>query len=172
MILDITQIEEGRTEISQQVPVPPQRCGEYEIPEPLACHACLEKSGNRIHAVVECDVEVTLTCCRCLKKYTCHLHARTSAFVFDHSAGRKAREPVVSDNAYPDFYFDEAKREVDLTPALLDDIEVALPMKPLCNTACSGVAKKNSTEKTDQETGKDRTTIDPRWEKLRKLRNT
>jgi uncharacterized protein len=170
MILNIAQIDEGRTELSQKVDIAPHRCGEYEIPSPLSCHATLEKLGTRIHVVVECNAEVRLTCCRCLEQYICPLCTCTRAFVFDHSAGRGKNEPVVSDSAYPDFYFDDTKREVDLSPALLDDIEVALPMKPLCSDACSGVTSKESLQCNDRNSGTQEATIDPRWEKLKKLR--
>jgi uncharacterized metal-binding protein YceD (DUF177 family) len=67
------------------------------------------------------------------------------------------------DNDYADFYYDDAHPEVDISPALFDEVMTALPMKPLCAENCPGIQR-------GQETEGDQEGIDPRWQALTKLR--
>jgi uncharacterized protein len=173
MIVTINRIHEGKTRLCEDTDIQPQRCSGYRLQGPLRCVATFEKRGPRIHASVECDAEVQLSCIRCLDSFSHQVHTRTEIFLHDRSTRVTAEVEAVLDPAYPDFYFDDTKREIDLSPAILDDIEVALPMKPLCSPECTGIAPRSAgivVEHGDGIRRKTEDTVDPRWEKLKQLR--
>jgi len=66
------------------------------------------------------------------------------------------------DDETADFFFDARHRELDLSPAIYEEIMTALPLKPLCRESCKGI---------DLGAGRrEEEPVDPRWEALKKLR--
>jgi uncharacterized protein len=73
-----------------------------------------------------------------------------------------------------DFYFDTRNDQVDLSPAIYDEIMTNLPLKPLCRTDCKGIPVEGVVFEYDDEVTNSKKKvadeIDPRWEALKRLK--
>lgn len=58
---------------------------------------------------------------------------------------------------------------IDITPGLLREIYLELPMKPLCLNDCRGLCPVCGVNLNKNSCSCDRDNIDPRWEKLKNL---
>jgi uncharacterized protein len=60
--------------------------------------------------------------------------------------------------------------EVDLRPLLIEQIQLDVPMKPLCRTDCAGLCPTCGANLNQGACGCQTEEIDPRWEALKALR--
>jgi uncharacterized protein len=63
----------------------------------------------------------------------------------------------------------EEDAEVELMPLLLEQIQLNVPMKPLCRPDCAGLCPKCGARLDEGPCGCSQDDIDPRWEALRAL---
>ncbi len=141
----------------------------YRIEAPVGVSGTVYKSaGGELVVDARLKVRVGFDCVRCLNARTLELQLR-----HDHVFTKTARAENVEQG------FDEAAliapdehriegEEVDLTPVLREDVLLAMPMNPSCQSqgaVASGPCADLRSE-TDQAT-----TIDPRWAPLLKLKN-
>lgn len=69
----------------------------------------------------------------------------------------------------PDLVDEEVYRgkEIDLQPALREQILLSIPPSPLCGEECKGLCPKCGKDLNEGECGCDRTVMDPRWAALK-----
>jgi uncharacterized protein len=60
-------------------------------------------------------------------------------------------------------------KEIDLKPAIREQILLQIPGSPLCTDACKGLCPKCGKDLNEGECGCDRTVMDPRWAALKGL---
>ncbi len=60
-----------------------------------------------------------------------------------------------------------AGKEIDLSPAVREQILLSMPESPLCREDCKGLCPKCGKDLNESECGCDRTVIDPRWGALK-----
>jgi uncharacterized protein len=58
-------------------------------------------------------------------------------------------------------------KEIDLQPALREQILLSIPPSPLCREECKGLCPKCGKDLNEAECGCDRTVADPRWAALK-----
>lgn len=119
----------------------------------------------RLESVVEgvlvtgtAAVEIRGECVRCLSEVVSSLEVDVQElFVYP---GSEAEE-------------DEASRLegdlIDLEPLLRDGVVLDLPFRPLCREDCQGLCVECGVNLNDDPDHTHETTLDPRWEKLRRL---
>jgi len=61
--------------------------------------------------------------------------------------------------------------ELDLDHLLVEQLSLALPMKPLCSEKCAGICSVCGTDRKNGFCSCDETSIDPRWEALEGLKD-
>jgi uncharacterized protein len=112
--------------------------------------------------------EIELACSRCLEPFTLPI-----ASDFDlryvprvENVGEGERE-VEEDDLATAFYDDE---QIDLTQLIMEQLQLALPMKALCSDACKGLCPNCGTNLNTGSCGCNLKWEDPRFAALRNLK--
>jgi len=90
----------------------------------------------------------------------------------------RAHAPAEHKSAEPEGSFDPALldedtyagKEIDLAPAVREQILLHIPPPPLCRDDCLGLCPRCGKDLNDGECGCDRAVIDPRWAALKGIR--
>ena len=141
---------------------------EYEddnvkIVSPVKVDAKLINTGKTILLTGKVELQVELTCCRCLKAFKCpmtlYLEEEYSLLTSHAKARKEEQEIELKDE---DFVFEiGGDNTIDLFEAIRQNLLTVVPLKPLCRKKCKGIKIK--------EKSKDKQ-IDPRLAKLKKLK--
>jgi uncharacterized protein len=128
-------------------------CIEPEVPLKYDFEASLASDGILIQGRME--ISVLLTCVRCLKQVE-------KSFVFANWAGFV---PLKGEDSLP-----VENDCVDLTPVLREDILLAFPSHPTCESGCNGLLKTPG-EKQGPDAGVNQSGHAPSvWDELDKLK--
>ena len=60
--------------------------------------------------------------------------------------------------------------ELDTTPILMEQLQLNIPMKPLCREDCAGLCPQCGADRNQAPCGCERSDVDPRWQALERLR--
>ena len=167
MIIDIRTIPPGHSELSQSTDLDALKEDLPPFSKKISCRAQIDHSGADLFIHLQFDGVFDLECSRCLKHFKCPIKGDLRLIVKEQP-GKFG--PVLDDESV-DFYYDSRHPQVDLSPAIYDEIMTALPLKPLCSDDCKGIElhdKQITVGFEDQPKKKDE--IDPRWEALKKLK--
>ncbi len=126
-------------------------------------HVSVKASKTKSCLTVECTIVVpaTYTCDRCLKKFDSQLKAKTN-FVITSDKRMKQGDEIVFVPASVD--------EVDITKNIRDAILLKIPIKKICSKDCKGLCSHCGKNLNDGPCDCNDESIDPRWEKLKKLK--
>lgn len=125
----------------------------------LDCRCEVDRYGLDIFVQIAFSAVVIQECARCLERFDLPVRGNT-AVTIHHGAERGGRD----EGSGTDFFYDEGNEDVDLSPAIFDELMLALPLKPLCSDECRGI-RAGGAQKQEEPT-------DPRWDALRKLKNS
>ena len=113
-----------------------------------------------------------LECSRCLEPYP---FAHTSPFhvrfrPFPKGSGGEGDEIEITDKGELDveFYSD---RTIPLRDLAVEQIQLSIPMKPLCAESCLGLCPKCGANRSREECRCDPSVVDDRWDALRGIRD-
>ena len=143
--------------------------------EPLEAEGPREEETFRLRVRLSCEVE--LSCVRCLEPFTTGVRENVELLYLPQSKNKapaKADEPGSTeddrgldiDELFVSFYRDH---QIDLGHLIVEQIVLALPMKPLCREDCPGlcpVCGANRRETTCECAPEE---SDPRWSALKTL---
>ncbi len=112
--------------------------------------------------------ELELSCCRCLDPFTMPVATDFDLWYVPRleSAGEGEKQ-VEEDDLATAFYADD---QIDLGHLIMEQFQLALPMKPLCDEACKGLCPQCGTNLNTDSCGCTQEWIDPRLEALKKLK--
>ena len=112
--------------------------------------------------------EIELSCSRCLEPFTMPVAADFDLRYVPRleNAGEGEKE-VEEDDLATAFYADD---EIDLGQLIMEQFQLALPMKPLCSEECKGLCVQCGTNLNTGSCGCTQEWIDPRLEVLKKLK--
>ena len=81
----------------------------------------------------------------------------------------EATEKVASEGFDPETVDEEgySGKEIDLQPAVREQILLSVPPPPLCREDCKGLCPQCGKDLNEGECGCDRTVLDPRWAALK-----
>ena len=135
---------------------------------PVSARLRTEKAGAEIMVKGDLRAEIKLICSRCLKEYNGKLTIPVD--VVYHPVEELKDEAhlneVKSEELDLDFYSGE---EIDLLDLVKEQVELNIPMKPLCDDACKGICPKCGTDLNIRSCTCSVKDIDPRFESLKKL---
>lgn len=135
---------------------------------PVSARLRIEKAGAEIMVKGDLRAEIKLICSRCLKEYNGKLTVPVD--VVYHPVEELKDEAhlneVKSEELDLDFYSGE---EIDLIDLVKEQVELNIPMKPLCDDACKGICPKCGTDLNIRSCTCSVKDIDPRFESLKKL---
>jgi DUF177 domain-containing protein len=112
---------------------------------------------GRFRLVGRVEGEIELACSRCLEPFTLPVTTDFDLRYIPHTenSGEGERE-VEEDDLTTAFYADD---QIDLGHLVMEQLHLALPMKPLCSETCKGLCPQCG---TNLNTGS--CSCDPRWE--------
>ncbi|MBN1306711.1 MAG: DUF177 domain-containing protein [Chitinispirillaceae bacterium] len=167
MILDACSIHEGHSTIRQLSDLKSAGDNVPPFSGAVECRAEVDRNHATIYARIHFSGLFEQQCARCLTKYN-HPVSGDIRLILQEQEGRRgaAREGETAD-----FYFNSRDCRVDVSSAIYDEIMTALPLKPLCSEACPGIVVEQKRHDRSAQRSAQRE-YDPRWEALRKLRNT
>lgn len=137
---------------------PPEALDLPELVGPVVGQVHLVRLREAIHATGDFEAPIEQPCARCLEpaRQTVRFEA-DGEFLIDPSeataeeAGLEAVWPL------------DDRHNLDLTPLLAEGVIAALPLMPVCRSACPGL---------ETAEGPPEAAIDPRWSRLAELRAT
>jgi len=138
------------------------------ILSPVNAHLRIEKFDTEVLVKGELSTEVYLQCSRCLKDFQQTLTVPVEA-VYHPAEELKSEDnyAIPNEELDMDFYSGE---ELDLFTIMKEQIELNLPMKPLCDDSCKGLCPLCG---TDLNTGSCKCSVsdtDPRFAALKLLK--
>jgi uncharacterized metal-binding protein YceD (DUF177 family) len=167
MIFPIKQILPGHSVLTQDVAMTETQTEEAHFTGVVHCRAEIEQFTFQIIARISYSCCVFMECARCTKAYEQPVNGVFSVVLQQTST--RGDTPDAEDDSV-DLYFSEEDDEIDLRPVLFDEIMTSVPMKPLCTPQCLGFQMDAGTLADADKGSIAETTIDPRWEALRKLK--
>jgi uncharacterized metal-binding protein YceD (DUF177 family) len=160
MVLLINKIPEGRSVLCQNIEIEEGRAALIPPIKNLSCKAEIDRIQDRISVHLYYQGTMTLECSRCLKEFVFPLDGSFYLTLKNTSGPKKHPEEEESE-----FSYNDSTEELDIQSAIVDDIVVSIPMKPLCSEGCPGIAFNSNGVTKKPESNKE----DPRWNGLKKI---
>lgn len=146
---------------------------------PLHVEFRLKKAGRRVLLAASGTADLVAPCGRCLQPANTAVPVDFElTYVPEEEPGKGAphREDDAGEEpagSFPSRLADEetySGKEIDLEPALREQLILALPPYPVCQEGCKGLCPVCGTNLNERECGCDRKVPDPRWAGLEKFR--
>jgi uncharacterized protein len=114
--------------------------------------------------------EIELTCSRCLEPFTLPVAADFDLRYVPRTENvGEGEKEVEEDDLATAFYSDE---QIDLGHLIMEQFQLALPMKPLCDEACKGLCPQCGTNLNTGACDCSQTWEDPRLAALKNIKTT
>lgn len=111
----------------------------------------------------------TLACQRCLGEVTRPVEEEIELLLMEHEPGAEEEERELEEEDLGVLVVDG--QELDLGPVLHEQLQLAVPMRPLCSEECAGLCPVCGANLNETECDCRRETADPRWAGLAALRD-
>ena len=123
-------------------------------------------AGYRLEARL--SYQQTLTCTRCLQPLTRSVEEKIESMI-----ETSASEPMLGEHELRasdlGTVFLEGE-ELDTTPILMEQLQLNIPMKPLCREDCAGLCPQCGVDRNEVRCSCADSEVDPRWRALEQLR--
>lgn len=160
MVLDIRTIPAGHSVVSQATGLDDFKADLPPFSGKISCEADIDRLEQQIHVHLRFKITLSLECSRCVEVFEYPVSGELR-LVVKEQPGRYG--PSQDDEAV-DFYYDSRHMDVDLGPAIYEEIMTTLPIKPLCSEECRGIGFTTAGSRGEE--------IDPRWEALKKIKRS
>jgi uncharacterized protein len=159
MIIDIRTIPAGHSVVRQETGLDEHVADLPKLMGKVSCEAAIDRNGPECYVHLSFESALEMSCSRCLEDFVFPVSGETR-LVIKERQGSHGKAP---DDDDADFYYDSRHQDIDLGPAIFEEIMTSLPLKPLCSPECRGITAQPEVQKDD-------TAVDPRWEALIKLK--
>jgi len=122
-----------------------------KLPELLVLNIDIYTTQNSFVFTGDLKGELVIECSRCLKPYS---------YKFDVEINKEIAKEDIED-----------LKNFDLNNMLLEDIYMAIPLKPLCSKDCKGICEKCGQNLNEAECDCEEDNVDPRLAKLNDFYN-
>ena len=112
----------------------------------------------------------TLACQRCLAPVTEAVSEEVELLLLEHEPGAEEEERELEQEDLGVVVVG-AREELDLNPVLLEQIQLNVPMRPLCAEACAGLCPTCGADLNEGECRCGPAPADPRWSGLAAIRD-
>jgi uncharacterized protein len=126
----------------------------------------LEKTGRQIVLKAGIRTPATFACDRCLERYTTSLSCAYQMYYLLEGTDTANLDPAEVQ------YLAPGSTVIDLTDDVRQTILLSVPLKLLCAESCEGLCPHCGKNLNTGPCGCTETAADPRWEKLRSLRDS
>jgi uncharacterized protein len=170
-----TAAESGPQTVSASLTLTPAELERDEIAtiSPVRVEGKVEQGDRPREFVVEGSVafEADLTCSRCLEPYPFAIHSDFTLRYLPRPEGVAAVEGdeiEIAPEQLDDEYY--AELQVPLRPIILEQVQLSLPMKPLCEEGCLGLCSTCGANRNRAGCDCAPEESDHRWDALRGIR--
>lgn len=170
MHLDLRELRgsENRIERSYAATAFPIETGdEYAVADCIALSFAVRQDGEKYRLCGFLRTTVQFSCGRCLEPYKVAIALDIDLMYLPYRVNSGEGEFVVSDDDLSSAFYREA--QIDLGQLVREQLQLAIPMKPLCSSDCCGLCPvcgiSLNVDSCDCETS----WVDPRLEGLRAL---
>ncbi len=144
----------------------------HNTDSPDTAHVSLKvfKIGKKVLIEGAVKITVLLECSRCLKEVSCFVE---TVFKDEYNPAEEIeREEVqhLTEKKLDLSYY--SNDELDIAELINEQILLAVPMKPLCSSGCSGICMKCGADLNNDPCGCTTVQMDPRLAPLIKLKNS
>jgi DUF177 domain-containing protein len=161
---------EAPIEFDERIEIPASAFGR----EPLLCLEPLAASGT-LTRIDEGEYQLacrlsyrgTLECSRCLAEFPFEQETEFCLVVMKRPGAQESERELQADDLDVVWYQEPV---VALAPLLEEQVQIALPMKPLCREDCLGLCPECGRDLNQGACGCVREVGDPRWDALRALK--
>jgi uncharacterized protein len=170
MDLNLEQAFEEPIDLSHVFEVPPERLSRPELVslEPVVFRGRLEKADTGFHLGGEIQLAGSVSCARCLKEVPFGKRASVSwVFAPQHERSKEADLELSPADLDVIWYSDLV---VPFDPLIDEQLQLELPMKPLCSETCRGLCPQCGADLNADPEHAHEAEPDQRWAKLRELK--
>jgi len=116
------------------------------------------------------DYAQGLACDRCLGKVKESVSIAFELLILVYQGGPKAAEQELEEQDLNVVHVEGD--ELDTTPIFMEQLQLNVPMRPLCKADCAGLCPQCGANRNEGACGCDNRRVDPRWEALAVLRGS
>ena len=137
----------------------------FAVASPVELQLNVRKDGDKYSLLGRRATTVRRDCCRCLEPFDVATELDIDVRYLPHGVNTGEGEHEISDDDLSiAFYRDD---EIDLGGLVREQLQLAAPMKPLCDDGCRGLCPVCGANRNREACGCDTTWRDPRLEPLR-----
>jgi uncharacterized protein len=170
LLLDLSLMREARDHIDRTLDpsvLPAVDDDAFRVTAPVHLVFDIFKAGPQFHLVGRVQSTMTLACGRCLEDIQLPLDLPFDLLYLPHAENPGEAEVEVEDDDLTTAYYQDER--IDLGHLVLEQLYLALPMKPLCSEACRGLCPECGTNLNTGTCSCVREWTDPRLDSLRVL---
>jgi uncharacterized protein len=134
---------------------------------PVFINGYINKVTNQYFVEFQIDTKVLLVCDRCLEEFEKQLNDNMRLIFSLETELYQEEEPGSEFRLLP-----AETTEIDITDDIRESLLLMIPMKILCDEECSGLCSQCGLNLNYDKCQCEKDQIDPRWEALRKLKES
>lgn len=171
LLLDLRAMRGGEERVERSFPparFPARRDDDYAVAGPVRLALAIHRDGESYRLRGGLDTAIELVCARCLARFVIPIAVDLDALYLPQRANTGDGEFEIADGDLSTaFYRDE---ELDLGHLIREQLQLEVPMKPLCRASCRGLCTVCGIDLNADRCDCDTVWRDPRFEALRALR--
>ena len=170
MLLDLHEMRGSEDRVDRTCPAgtfTAEASEEYKVVSDVALMLQVRKDGKNYRVTGRLRTRVQISCCRCLDPFEVHREIGVDLMYFPQSANRgEVEAEIFNKDLSTAFYRDE---QIDLADMVREQLQLAVPMKPLCRDECRGLCPVCGTNLNIERCACDTRWRDPRLAALETL---
>ncbi len=127
----------------------------------------ITKKGMKVNMQGSLKASITLTCSRCLEEFTKELNGKFQIELVPQETLGDKHEIVLEEKDLDVVFFKNGL--IDFEQMIVDQINLQIPMKPLCKEDCKGICPVCGANLNQKNCGHTVKVVDPRLAKLKLL---
>ncbi len=140
-IIDLTRADTEPLAFDERIPVPAGCGGEDTVAvEPLRVAGAIEKASHGYLLTGTLQGRATLRCVRCLSEFPIDIEEGVDLIMLPAAHVPREDEARLGKDELEVRFYSEPR--LDLGELAAEQIELALPMKPLCREECRGICRR------------------------------
>jgi uncharacterized protein len=170
LLLDLSRMRVARERVGRSFEPSALPMGGQEgfaVGAPVHLALDIFKDGNQFHLVGRLQTALRLTCGRCLEEMALPVDLPFDLLYLPHQDHVGESEVEVEDDDLTTAYYQD--EQIDLGQLVVEQLLLALPMKPLCRESCRGLCPDCGTNLNTATCSCVRAWTDPRLETLKSL---
>ncbi len=165
--IEVEKIPPKGLKVEKQMQIDQSRLTEGKLEGPVEVKVRVVKKGIRVHMSGTVKTKLTLTCSRCLEEYTRDMESKFQIELVPVETMGDRQEVELEEKDLEVVFFQNGL--IDFEQMIIDQINLSIPMKPLCKEDCKGLCPVCGANLNQTQCGHSVKVVDPRLAKLKLL---